>query len=133
MKVEGLIWLASGGKISDDGTFVAGTQEGAYTINASSGEFSTAAKVEITKKKIIGKKSMLTWRGEIQPQKWMNFYTKVLSRFATKKSLKISVDFTFVEETGVSEQLIEETKTSLKEIGLNDEVSVTDKEDLEYM
>jgi hypothetical protein len=31
------------------------------------------------------------WTGEISPQKWMNFYTKVLSRFATAGGLKLTV------------------------------------------
>jgi hypothetical protein len=31
------------------------------------------------------------WTGEISPQKWMNFYTKVLSRFATSGGLKLTV------------------------------------------
>jgi hypothetical protein len=133
MNIEGLIWSASGGKINEDGTFIAGTKEGTFSVTVSCGDLSTTGKIEITKIKPPGKRTILTWRGEIQTQKWMNFYTKVLSRFATKKSLKITVDFTFVEESGVSEQLIDETKTSLREIGLNDEVTVTEKEDLEYI
>jgi hypothetical protein len=31
----------------------------------------------------------LTWHGEIPIQKWMNFYTKVLARFATNSTLKL--------------------------------------------
>ena len=33
----------------------------------------------------------LRWTGEVTPQKWMNFYTKVLSRFAAGKGLKLTV------------------------------------------
>src|SRR5207253_1108751 len=35
--------------------------------------------------------SGLAWTGEIPPQKWMNFYTKVLSKFASASGLKLTV------------------------------------------
>ena len=31
------------------------------------------------------------WSGEVPPQKWMNFYTKVLSKFASTKGLKLKL------------------------------------------
>src|SRR5262249_50649214 len=33
----------------------------------------------------------ITWKGEIPPQKWMNFYTKVLSKFSTGGGLKLII------------------------------------------
>ena len=33
----------------------------------------------------------LQWTGDVPPQKWMNFYTKVLSRFAATSGLKIEI------------------------------------------
>ena len=36
--------------------------------------------------------SGLSWTGEIPTQKWMNFYTKVLSKFASERSLKLTLD-----------------------------------------
>jgi hypothetical protein len=64
----------------------------------------------------------LRWTGEIPPQKWMNFYTKVLSRFATGKGLRLSVTVDVSPEGGVSAQTVQETKTALRELGLNDEL-----------
>ena len=32
------------------------------------------------------------WQGDVPPQKWMNFYTKVLSKFATQSGLKIGLN-----------------------------------------
>jgi hypothetical protein len=52
----------------------------------------------------------------------MNFYTKVLSRFATTKSLRLTVAVDVAPDGGVSKQAMEETKTALRELGLNDEV-----------
>src|SRR5262249_873329 len=34
----------------------------------------------------------IAWSGEIAPQKWMNFYTRVLSRFVTGSGLKVTVN-----------------------------------------
>ena len=42
--------------------------------------------------------------GEIPPQKWMNFYTKVLSKFAGSKGLALRVEFKVAPDDGVSKQ-----------------------------
>lgn len=64
----------------------------------------------------------LTWRGEVDPRKWSNFYMKVLSRFVTGGGLTLRVEFEVEPEGGVSEHRVEETRTSLRELGLEDEV-----------
>ena len=64
----------------------------------------------------------LRWSGEVPAQKWMNFYTKVLSRFATTKSLRLTVTVEIAPEGGVSKQSVEETRTALRELGLKDEL-----------
>lgn len=68
--------------------------------------------------------SGLTWTGEISPQKWMNFYTKVLSKFASARGLKLTVKVEVSPEGGVSKQKLDETKSALRELGLNDDVNV---------
>ncbi|MGH7990589.1 MAG: ATP-binding protein, partial [Limisphaerales bacterium] len=67
--------------------------------------------------------SGLTWTGEIPAQKWMNFYTKVLSKFATARGLKLTVKVEVAPEGGVSKQKLDETKSALRELGLNDDVA----------
>ena len=52
----------------------------------------------------------------------MNFYTKVLSRFATTKSLRLTVAADVAPEGGVSKQALEETKTALRGLGLKDDL-----------
>ena len=64
----------------------------------------------------------LTWTGEIPPQKWMNFYTKVLSKFASAQSLRLTLKVEVSPEGGVSQQKLDETKSALRELGLNDDV-----------
>jgi len=62
----------------------------------------------------------VTWSGEIPSQKWMNFYTRVLSKFATGSGLRVTVTVEIAPEGGVSEQKVEETRSALRELGLND-------------
>ncbi len=66
--------------------------------------------------------SGLAWTGEIPPQKWMNFYTKVLSKFASARGLKLTLKVEVAPEEGVSKQKLDETKSALKELGLNDDI-----------
>jgi hypothetical protein len=65
----------------------------------------------------------LTWTGEIPPMKWMNFYTKVLSKFASTRGLKLTLKVEVRPEGGISQQKLDETKSALRELGLNDDVS----------
>ena len=71
---------------------------------------------------VADKIAVLRWSGEVPAQKWMNFYTKVLSRFATTKSLRLTVTVDVAPEGGVSKQSVEETKTALRELGLKEEL-----------
>jgi len=64
----------------------------------------------------------LSWTGEIPPQKWMNFYTKVLSKFAASQGMKLKLSVEVKPEGGVSKQKMEETKAALRELGLNEEL-----------
>ena len=66
--------------------------------------------------------SRLTWAGEVPAQKWMNFYTKVLSRFAIGGGLKLTVQVEVQPAGGVSEQKVEETRAALRELGLEESV-----------
>ena len=67
---------------------------------------------------------VIRWSGEVPPQKWMNFYTKVLTRFVSTKELKIQVTFEVPAEGDQGAAKANETKTGLKELGLDDNVSI---------
>ncbi len=62
----------------------------------------------------------IRWQGEVPPQKWMNFYTKVLSRFASIKGLKLKVSFEAPVEPDQATAKADETRAGLKELGLDD-------------
>jgi len=67
--------------------------------------------------------SSISWRGKVPARQWMQFYTKVLSRFATQEKLRLEVDFEVSPPEGISKDKVDETKASLQELGLNDNVS----------
>ncbi|MBA2446632.1 MAG: hypothetical protein H0V51_01260 [Chloroflexi bacterium] len=50
----------------------------------------------------------------------MNFYTKVLSRFATTPGLKLQVRFELPADGHVTDAKLEETRTALRELGLDE-------------
>src|SRR6187200_2561336 len=66
----------------------------------------------------------LAWAGEIPAQKWMNFYTRVLSKFATGSGLKLTVKVEVSPDGGVSTQKLEETRAALRELGLSDKLDL---------
>ena len=59
----------------------------------------------------------LAWTGAVPAQKWMNFYTKVLSKFASGKGLTLTVTVEAAPEGGISSQKVEETKVCVAGIG----------------
>ncbi len=56
----------------------------------------------------------LTWTGAVPPQKWMNFYTKVLAKYATDNSLTLKVTFDSNPDAGISKERADETKSALR-------------------
>jgi hypothetical protein len=62
----------------------------------------------------------LVWSGEIPHQKWMNFYTKVLSKFAATPGMKVTLRVDVAPAEGISPQKVDETRVALRELGLND-------------
>ena len=68
-----------------------------------------------------------TWSGDVPHQKWMNFYTKVLSRFSNSGGLKIRVTVDVSPQGGVSTGSVDETRSALRELGATDEIQVKDQ------
>jgi hypothetical protein len=65
-----------------------------------------------------------SWSGDVPHQRWMNFYTKVLSRFANTGGLRIAVTVDVAPPAGVSRAALEETKSALRDLGGGDDVKV---------
>lgn len=64
----------------------------------------------------------LAWEGDLPPQKWTNFYMKVLTRFATDPSLRLRLRFEVSPDLGVAPNQIAEIKHALRELGLNEQL-----------
>jgi hypothetical protein len=52
----------------------------------------------------------------------MNFYTKVLSKFAANAGLKLTLRVEVAPPEGISPQKVDETKVALRELGLKDSI-----------
>ncbi|TWT30123.1 ATP-binding protein [Blastopirellula retiformator] len=122
-------WSATGGTVTSDGLFTAGDHTGQFLVTAKSGEVEATADVSVQKENLTpppppsGKKS-IRWSGKVPPQKWMNFYTKVLSKLATDPELTLTVSFEVPVDHEHSESKADEMKAGLKELGLDDDVKV---------
>ncbi len=52
----------------------------------------------------------------------MNFYIKVLSKFAARNNLKLTSNLKISNPKGISEQKIEAMQAALRDLGLEDEL-----------
>jgi len=131
--LDQVIWTATGGAIGKNGNFQASDEEGRFTVTASCGGVGATAAITVApdsgdngdNSKCGGTSiQIVSWSGEVPPQKWMNVYTKVLSGFARENRLKLTlnVEINSKESKGISKQKIEEMKAALRELGLNDNV-----------
>jgi len=129
MSVAEPTWSAKGGQIDSKGGFKTGREEGEYLVEAAVGAIQARTTVLISKEE-GGPRPTPTpteikgvrWSGEVPAQKWMNFYTKVLAKYATGSGLKLTVTFEASPEGGLLPQRVEETKAALRELGLDDDV-----------
>lgn len=120
-------WSTTGGEISNEGVLQAGEDEGDYTVTAASGATTTTVRIAV-KPKDVGPVVIpppppanpgIKWSGQVPPQKWMNFYTKVLAKYVNSGSLTVRVDVGVNPQGGLSPQQIEEFKAALRELGLD--------------
>lgn len=122
-------WAATGGSIDASGTYVADEHGGVFTVKAAAQGAESVAEIRITSRDerptdpvILSGPQTLQWRGAVPAQKWMQFYTKVLSRFATSPDLKIEVRFTAPVESEQMQAKGAEVKSGLRELGLDENV-----------
>lgn len=130
--VSGCQWSVPsglGGSIDQSGKFTAGNELGAFSILAVKNGCEGRAGVQIASsvsdqideggKQPKGQPS-IKWSGTVPPNKWMNFYTKVVGRFANTPGLTISVSFSVPADQEQSKSKTDETRAALKELGLDD-------------
>ncbi len=64
----------------------------------------------------------LAWSGNVPTQKWMNFYTKFVTKFGSGQDIKLTLNFEVSANADIPPQKIEEAKIALRELGLEDNV-----------
>jgi hypothetical protein len=65
----------------------------------------------------------IEWVGDLPPQKWMNFYTKVLSRFSTVPGFHVRVFLEVTPPEGIHSNVVTDTQNALKELGIGGTVN----------
>ena len=127
-------WSTTGSSITDDGLYEVDKDSsgGLFTVKAEAGGLESIAEIRV---KLPSKEDddggdddqpptskSIHWHGEVPPQKWTNFYTKVLSRFASAEGLKLNVSFEVPAEGEQGKAKADEARSGLKELGLDDDV-----------
>jgi hypothetical protein len=135
--VPTVTWSVSSGSITPEGVYTAGTIGGLHTVRATVGDREALAEIRVRTEvdrpddtggkldDLVPGKRLIHWRGTVPPQKWMNFYTKVLTRFASSPDLKIEVSFEVFIDSDQAQSKTDETRSGLKELGLDDTASIS--------
>jgi len=135
INIDKVDWKTSYGTITEAGVLTVEETEGVYKVTASSNGISATSTVTVQKKdetkppipdtpttpSPVGK-TKISWSGQIDTKKWNVFYTKVLAKFAANPNLKITVKFEVEDDATSAEQKKEETKTALREMGLDENI-----------
>ncbi len=139
-----ITWSTTGGDIATDGVLTAGQASGNFTVTAKAGDISATVNFTVRAKSAsdgqaepfgsnsgsdsdtgstpppdpVPQTTSLKWKGEVPTQKWTNFYMRVLSKFASDKSLNLKLIVEVEADGEVSEQKRQEAEAALRELGL---------------
>ncbi len=118
-------WSESGGSVDQKGVYMAEANIGYYTVTAMIASLEATAEIEAVREEctVVSKhppSAGIRWQGEASPQKRMNFYTKVPSRFVAVPGLKLVVHFEVPSGDAVTKAKVDEAKTALREVGLSE-------------
>ena len=138
--VESATWSAPDCTMSSAGSFKASDTPGLYLVTVQVDGLQVEAKVRVkqpfTATKVSpgdeGKKAdeehpdyterKIQWSGMIPPRKWMNFYTKVITKLASSPGLTLRVSLEAPAEGERASAKIEDIKSALRELGLDEDV-----------
>jgi Protein of unknown function (DUF499) len=125
--LSGIEWTAPGCTINSAGLMTTAETPGVYRVTARADGLQADAEVIVAVRakgptSVGGKARLIRWSGAVPPQKWMNFYTKVLARFIGSPGLALTVTFEVQADADQAKGKVEETRQALKELGLSDSV-----------
>ncbi|MBV8311393.1 MAG: Ig-like domain-containing protein [Planctomycetaceae bacterium] len=119
-------WSATGGTIDQEGRFTA-ERIGDFRVEARSDSIVGTATINVQTAPpppVLPRKGC-AWQGTVPPQKWMNFYTKVLSPLvSTTPGLKLQVEFEVPPGDSAIETKVEAAKAALRDLGLPEDVQM---------
>lgn len=126
--VTRVTWKATGGDASNSGEFTAGRDAGTFLVTANADSIDGSVQVRVVKDDPLvltggsAPPGQLTfaWTGTVPPQKWMNFYTKVVSKHAANSGLRLTVTFEVPLSADEARMREQETRAALRELGLDD-------------
>ena len=132
--VKDVKWFTSDGGIDENGLLIAAENTGIYTITAQVEGIQISTQLRVTDEVPGGRGGdesvdagkdgvTIRWQGDVPPQKWMNFYTKVLTRFVTEPGLKLQVSFEAPTEEAAAQNTLDQIKSALRDLGLGEDAS----------
>jgi hypothetical protein len=80
---------------------------------------------DVVTQEVVG----FSWSGVVPLQKWTNFYSKILAKFAATGGVSVRVSVDVTPSAGVPMTKIEEVKVALRELGVDENVVVKRKSD----
>ena len=63
-----------------------------------------------------------SWAAELPPQKWMNFYTKILAKYVAVGGVKLSLQVDVRPGAGMTAAELDDVRSALRELGLPEEL-----------
>ena len=137
--VEYPTWSAPDCTVSGEGSFKASDTPGRYLVTVEVEGLQAEAKVQVRQPVAatpppsyhdysnIGEQpkggyaeKKIQWSGAIPPRKWMNFYTKVISKLANSPGLTLRVSLEAPAEGENASAKMEDIKSALRELGLDE-------------
>ena len=140
--VENATWSAPDCTMGNDGSFKASDTPGLYLVTVQVDGLQAEAKVRVKQPvttataTTAGKdgnkteeehptgyaEKKIQWSGTIPSRKWMNFYTKVITKLASSPGLTLHVSLEAPAEGESASAKIEDIKSALRELGLGEDV-----------
>ena len=130
--VEHPAWSAPGCTVETDGRIHVGESPGVYAVTARVEDTEAQAQIRVLagKKRDDGddekKVKVIRWKGSIPPQKWTNFYMRVVSPFAGTKGLNlhVQVEMPADQDDQQAKARREKIRNALRDLGLDDAVDI---------
>ncbi|QEH31802.1 hypothetical protein OJF2_02670 [Aquisphaera giovannonii] len=137
--VESPEWSAPGCEVEQDGRVRVGPDAGVFQVVARVGDVEARAEIRVQARHERGeqddkagggtatKPKMIRWRGTIPPQKWTNFYAKVVSPFALAQGLSLTAEIVIPADpdAGLSSAQVEKIRAALKDLKLDEQVDLS--------